>query len=244
MASFDRVANIYDATRSLRPKVMDKVVDGITQFLGESSVVDFGVGTGRFAAPLARSEIEVAGVDISMEMIRQAREKGVGSLALAAAEFAPFRTGSFDYAMVVHFMHLVNDWKATIKEIARVTTKGLMTVVEDPQGFRPRDLYLQLRESKGFPMPGLKLGERQMISMVEPSTLRELVKDRRVFDPSALLDEYSAKLHSITWDMPDGVNAAIVEEMRKKLGERRELEGSVSLAVWGHEKLRKFYPSP
>lgn len=238
------VADIYDATRSLQPSVMKNVVDGIKTFVGGSSIVDIGVGTGRFAAPLTRLGIDVVGLDVSSLMLSQAREKGVAGLVIADAESAPFRSQSFDYAMVVHFMHLLNDWKSALREISRITRKGLITVVEDPEGSHPRDLYVRLRESKGFKMAGLKLGEREMMRMVKPWKTRRLADDRRGFDPSRLLDEYLAKLHSITWDIPDSVNAQIVEEMKPRLGGKRELDGSVTLVVWERDQLRGFYPSP
>jgi len=195
LSGFDRVADVYDATRSLKPRVMSKVVEGILEFIDGSTMVDFGVGTGRFAAPLAGAGIEVTGLDISELMIRQAREKGVTNLLLSSAESTPFRPRSFDYAMVVHFVHLLRDWRAVIGEISRVTKKGLVTVVEDPRGSHNRDLYVRLREKRGFKMLGLRLGERDLIEKVKPAIQEKLVEYKEVFDPSSLLDEYASKLH-------------------------------------------------
>jgi SAM-dependent methyltransferase len=243
LSGFARVADIYDATRSLKPEVMSKVIEGILEFVGDSTIIDLGVGTGRFAAPLVGSGIEVTGLDISPAMIRQAKAKGVANLLLASAESTPLRPRSFDYAMVVHFVHLLTDWRAMIGEVSRVTRKGLLTVVEDPHGSHPRDLYVRLRERRGFKMAGLNLGERGLIERVKPAIQEELVEYREVFDPSSLLDEYSAKLHSITWDIPDEVNRQIVKAMRPQLGARREMERSVSLAVWDHDQLAGFHKS-
>ena len=243
MSSFDRVAHVYDATRSLSPPVMRKVVDGVAEFVGGSSLVDFGVGTGRLAAPLIQRGVDVVGLDIARSMIGQARDKGVARLVLAAGESAPFRGESFDYAMVVHFMHLMEEWKAVVREISRVTRKGLITLVGDPLGSLPRDTYVQLREGRGFKMAGLKMGEREMAEMVKPSVTRVLVEYREQFDPSQLLEEYAAKLHSITWDVPDKVNAEIVDAMRPLLGRKRERERKVIMAVWDRSQLRGFDPS-
>lgn len=244
MPGFDRVANIYDATRSLRPDVMSRLVDELVRFLGRSSVLDFGVGTGRFAAPLALAGVAASGLDVSRDMIMRARDKGVRDLVLAASESVPFMTGSFDYALAVHFIHLVHDWKATLGEMARVSRKGLLTLVEDLKGSHTRDLYVELREKKGFAMRGLKRGERDLVGMAKPSLNRVIVEYTEVFDPAELCDEYAAKLHSITWDMPDEVNAQIVGDMRAALGEKRELPRSVSLVAWDSEELRAFHPSP
>jgi ubiquinone/menaquinone biosynthesis C-methylase UbiE len=244
LSGFDRVADIYDATRSLRPDVTKQVVDGIEDFVRGLSVVDVGIGTGRVAAPLVERGVGIVGIDVSIPMIRQARDKGVGGLVVATAEPIPLRAQSFDYAIVAHFMHLVKDWKAVVKEIARVSRKGLIAVVDDLGGSRPRDLYVKLRENRGFPMAGLRLGEREMMGMVKPSLTRKLSGYTEEFDPSELMDEYDAKLHSITWDVPDGINAQIVKEMRSRLGGRRETARNVSLAVWDSDRLSSFYPSP
>ena len=240
MSSFDRVAKVYDATRSLDPNVMTKIVSGVHEFLSDSSLVDFGVGTGRFAAPLLGLGHEVVGIDISQQMMQQAKEKGVTGLIIASAEAAPIRSESFDYAMVVHFMHLLQNWRTAMKEISRIVRKGLVTVVEDIQGSHTRDMYVHLREERGFPMRGLKLGERDLVKMVEPSLVRTLVEYREEFDPSPLMDEYAAKLHSITWDVPDEVNMEIVGKMRSRLGEKRELKRSAALVVWDRERLKRF----
>ena len=206
-------------------------------------MVDFGVGTGRLAAPLMQLGVDVVGLDVARSMIGQAREKGVAGLVLAAGESAPFRGESFDYAMVVHFMHLMKDWRAVVREISRVARKGLITLVGDPLGSLPRDTYVRLREDRGFKMVGLKLGEREMAEMVKPSLTRTLVEYREQFDPSQLLEEYAAKLHSITWDVPDKVNAEIVGAMRPLLGRKRERERKVIMAVWDRSQLRGFDPS-
>ena len=243
MSGFDRIADVYDATRSFEPEVMSKVVEGILDFVRGSTIIDFGVGTGRFAAPLAKSGIEVTGLDISRPMIRQAREKGVANLLLSSGESTPFRPRSFDYAMAVHFVHLLKDWKMVIGEISRVTRKGLVSVFGDPNGSHPRDLYVHMRERRGFKIAGLRLGERDLVEIVKPALEKTLVEYREVFDPVSLLDEYANKLHSITWDVPDEVNRQIVEEMRSQLGARRKVKRSVSLAVWDHDQLAGFHES-
>jgi len=240
---FDRVAEVYDATRSLRADVMAELVRAIAEFVGASSLLDVGVGTGRFAAPLAGVGVKVTGVDVSQRMIKHARDKEVPSLVISAAEAIPFRGESFDYALVVHFLHLVEDWRAAVKEIARVARAGMLSVVEDPSGSHPRDLYVRLREKRGYKMGGLKHGERELIERVKPSRMLELVRYVELFDPQELLTEYRSKLHSVTWDVPDAVNDEILDEMTPSLGKRREMTRIASIAVWDRGQLLAFYPS-
>jgi ubiquinone/menaquinone biosynthesis C-methylase UbiE len=244
MSGFDRVADIYDSTRSLRPDVMAKAVDALLSHLGGKSLVDFGVGTGRFAAPLAAAGVRVIGLDISRKMIRQALSKGVADLLLTDAAAVPFRDLSFDYALAVHFVHLVDDWRAVLREIARVARDGLMTLIEDQEGGRPRDVYLEIREKMGYHTEKLRLGERDLVQRVTPAVVEEAARYEEVFDPQELLQEYSSKLHSVTWEIPDEVNERIVTEMAKRLGEKRTLERRLVLAGWTREQLQQLYLTP
>src|SRR6267143_3754247 len=100
-AGFDRVSEVYDATRSLRPDVMDAILDGLWHGLrGMNPLLDVGVGTGRFADPLRRLGFEVVGVDLSRRMMTKAREKRLPNLILADAESLPLRSKSFEVAVM------------------------------------------------------------------------------------------------------------------------------------------------
>ena len=77
---FNRVAEVYDRTRGLPQHVMLKLREIMTRELGRyRTVLDVGVGTGRFAKLLLDSRFEVFGVDISRRMLDKAVEKGVGT---------------------------------------------------------------------------------------------------------------------------------------------------------------------
>ena len=67
--SFDRAVETYDATRSLPPQVMSKVVEKLVAVLERREchdILDAGVGTGRFSVPLQEHGFDVAGVDVSL----------------------------------------------------------------------------------------------------------------------------------------------------------------------------------
>jgi len=202
-----------------------------------------GVGTGKFAAPMAAAGLEVAGIDVSRLMIEQARAKGVEDIVIAEAESLPFAPGSFDCALSVHFLHLARDWRMALAEMVRVCRRGVVTVVEELQDVRPRDLYVELRESMGFPMQGLKRGERDLAVAVGPSPKEEVVRYRALFRPGELLSEYRSGLHSVTWDVPEEVNEEIVKRMEERLGGERILERSVLLLFWERESLARLHPS-
>ncbi|HXK32827.1 MAG TPA: methyltransferase domain-containing protein [Dehalococcoidia bacterium] len=127
--SFDRVADVYDATRGLPPEVEARVADGIARVLRDAGaagrVVEFGVGTGRIAVPLAERGVRVTGVDVSPKMLGVLRGKRPDvAVVLSEASRTPFRDAAFAAAIFVHILHLVPDADATVREAFRVVRPG------------------------------------------------------------------------------------------------------------------------
>src|SRR5438128_2316978 len=83
--SFDRVAAIYDETRSLAPRAMARVLAALVDELHGKRVLEIGVGTGRYAVPLQKSGIRVIGVDISRKMVEIGLAKGLRDVVFADA---------------------------------------------------------------------------------------------------------------------------------------------------------------
>ncbi len=125
--SFDQVAGDYDQTRVVPPVQTDALVRRLGRecHLDRGGLfLDAGVGTGRFAAPLARHYPgQVAGIDISLPMMDQiAAKSSAGRLHLAQADLQrlPFRTNSFQGVLMVHILHLVERWPSVLLEARRV----------------------------------------------------------------------------------------------------------------------------
>ncbi|MEB3358316.1 MAG: class I SAM-dependent methyltransferase [Synechococcales bacterium] len=134
--AFDRVADIYDETRALKPAVMAQLVQAIEQ-MGQATpgtrFFEPGVGTGRIALPLLERGYAYTGVDISepmMEKLRQKAQDVPGQLTLVNADVTAltFADGLFDVAIVAHILHLVPDWRAALGEIHRVLKPGGMVL--------------------------------------------------------------------------------------------------------------------
>ena len=118
--NFDRVADIYDATRGFTPAVEAEIGDNLAAILRRHgthpSVIEVGVGTGRIAVPLAVRGIRVTGLDISVQMLQKLRSKRRDiDVLLAEASRPPFKPASFDAAIFVHILHLVPDPHATLR---------------------------------------------------------------------------------------------------------------------------------
>ena len=125
--SFDQVAGDYDQTRVIPAAQMDQIV----RLLGRETALergglflDAGVGTGRFAAPLARLyPTQVAGADVSLPMMNQVAAKSMpGTLSLVQTDLQrlPFRSGAFSGVLMVHILHLLERWPLALAEARRV----------------------------------------------------------------------------------------------------------------------------
>jgi SAM-dependent methyltransferase len=123
--SFDRAAEIYDATRSHPAGVTLEAARALAERLPAGArVLEPGVGTGRICLPLRECGLHMTGLDISPKMMSRLREKLDGSpgpaLVEASAMEMPFAAHSFDAAVGVHLLHLVPDWQRVLAEMQRV----------------------------------------------------------------------------------------------------------------------------
>lgn len=71
------VAASYDASNAdeFEPRYVDAAVDVLAELAGDSDAVEFAIGTGRIALPLAKRGIAVHGIDISEPMLEQLKAK-------------------------------------------------------------------------------------------------------------------------------------------------------------------------
>jgi ubiquinone/menaquinone biosynthesis C-methylase UbiE len=132
---FDRAAGFYDATRGLPTGVPERVRDQIVRRTGaghNTRFLEIGVGTGRIALPFVRISADYTGADLSLPMMEVLRSKVATipegarrlKLALADAMAMPFADASFDVIIMIHVLHLVSDWRETLRECRRVLRKG------------------------------------------------------------------------------------------------------------------------
>ncbi len=245
MADFDRVAQVYDATRSLQPEVMRKVVERLSGHLNNvESLLEVGVGTGRYADPLRRRGFNLVGVDVSKLMVAKAKEKGVRDLVFADAAKLPFRDRSFDSVISVHFMHVVEDWVELLKEIGRVSRRQLVSVVEYSTALGFRAIYTKLREQSGLPTNRLDGGERELAKRLRPMQVETFVEYSDQIDADQELLHFESRLSSATWGVPDDVHAKIMHRMREMYqGMKIPQKETIKLVAWSPEQLLKLADS-
>jgi SAM-dependent methyltransferase len=81
--------------------------------------LEVGVGSGRFAAPLGIH----SGIDPSAMLARMAKHRGV-EVALGEAEHLPYRTGSFDFVLMMTVICFLDEIQRAFHEVHRVLDHG------------------------------------------------------------------------------------------------------------------------
>jgi ubiquinone/menaquinone biosynthesis C-methylase UbiE len=130
--AFDPAAEYYDNTRGYPGGVADAIREAVLAHIGanlQTSFLELGVGTGRIALPFIEEGYNYTGVDLSLPMMQQlvnklaskpVASKNYRGLVQADVTRLPFKAASFDVAMAVHVLHLVENWQLALEEAVRV----------------------------------------------------------------------------------------------------------------------------
>jgi SAM-dependent methyltransferase len=121
---YDGLADWYDSDFDPTP-LGGAQHEAVLRALGDGpgTLLDVGCGTGARTALLAERGWRVTGVDLSEDMLRRARDRGLDVVRADAADL-PFDAASFD-AVVSTWTHTdVEDFPAVAREIARVLVPG------------------------------------------------------------------------------------------------------------------------
>jgi SAM-dependent methyltransferase len=101
----DRAASVYDerTAEMFAPAAVQPVVELLASFAGEGGALEFGIGTGRIALPLAERGVRVAGIDNSEAMVARLRSKQEGEqVDVTIGDFATTRViGEFSVVYLV-----------------------------------------------------------------------------------------------------------------------------------------------
>ncbi len=240
-AEYDQMAEEYDATRDA---ATEREIKGIVGSLeGFKTVLDVGVGTGRFAEPIAGLGFEVTGVDVSRRMLLKAREKGVDRLLLGDAYSLPFKGKTFDASIIIHVLHIVVDWAKVMRELGRVTRGNVITILNVPQvppsptgAEEGKAVNPISSDVGGYPMRTqhrMWQNEQELMARVPPMKL-ERIRDEIVSMPVAdAVRRLEAKRSMAAQMVPPEVRRAMMERViamsAGQVVHRRVVE---DLAVW------------
>ncbi len=237
--SFDRVAAIYDETRALSPKVMSRVLGTLLDQLLGKSVLEIGVGTGRYAVPLQKSGIDVVGVDISHKMVELGLGKGLKNVILADGARLPFTPRAFDLSTSNHMLHLVPDWREILLEMARVTRDSYFSILE--RSGRTTNLhreYDRLAAEAGYKWEAPGVHERDLPDLVKPDLIMPVGPFEEVVVADHILEELDQRSFSSQWGTPEDVHRRVMRELRHRWnGHEFKHTWSLEVTFWRAERL-------
>jgi SAM-dependent methyltransferase len=166
-------ASRYDDPSSpmFSPEVLDPTVDLLASLAGEGPALEFAIGTGRVAVPLAERGIPVSGIELSAPMVDQLRTKAapeeipvvigdmattridgqftlvylvfntIGNLRTQDEQVRCFRNAADHLAPGGHF--LIELWVPGIRRLPPGQTAVPFEVTENHTGFDTYDLATQ-----------------------------------------------------------------------------------------------------
>jgi SAM-dependent methyltransferase len=111
-ATYDDDAEIFD------PRVVDPVVDFLADRVGPGRALEFGIGTGRIALPLARRGVPVHGIEMSRAMAARLRAKpGGAAVGVTIGDFATTSVGE-RFSAVYLIFNTINNLRTQAAQVA------------------------------------------------------------------------------------------------------------------------------
>lgn len=214
---FDRVAEVYDATRGGEQRGV-QVAEDIVGWLVPGLTLEVAVGTGVVAAALQASGCDVVGVDLSGPMLAHAaRRLGPGRVARADARALPLGSSTVDNVVFVHALHVIGDVAGAVAEAARVLRPGGRLVARHgPWRREPTDIQdalarlTALKDAQAPDTPAAvdAAAAAAGLSLVARTTSRPA---RFESSPAAEADGIERRLWSFLWDLDDATWRDVVE---------------------------------
>jgi len=228
---FDGISEIYDSTR---PAATDAEVRAVSVELADCcTILDVGVGTGRFSKPLSNLGFEMVGIDLSRKMMLKAKQKGVRNLILADAHRMPFNDGTFDASIIIHVLHLLPDWLGVVQEMGRVTKSKVAALLSNGHGewgmatdasgnsastvhseFWVR--YAKLREEMGYPIKRNRRmwqNEAEIRAKLPPMKIKEVSNEVITTSLGEIMTRFQQRPYSLQRDIPLEVHNQIIQKL-------------------------------
>jgi SAM-dependent methyltransferase len=116
----EEVAGHYDAdlAEMFSEEIVEPAVSFLAELAGSGRALEFGIGTGRLALPLAARGVPVSGIDLSEAMVERLRAKPGGErLDVAIGDFATVRVDG-RFALVYLAFNTINNLTSQDQQVA------------------------------------------------------------------------------------------------------------------------------
>jgi ubiquinone/menaquinone biosynthesis C-methylase UbiE len=240
---FDRVAELYDATRRGYP---NEVIDFIVTTAGverEGAVLEVGCGTGQLTEPLARRGLDLTAIDIGPSMIATARRRLHGlAVKCRVISFEDFEAAdeSFDLIVSATAFHWIDPDVKFDKSARLLRPGGWLAVLatgeryDDPFGAALLDMWVKRSDHGGAWVKQAKLADTDIITATGlfDTPVGSAHIQRMVLPVETVIGVENTRATSLSW--PDETRAEFISELTQALRSHREVsltqETSVTMA--------------
>lgn len=169
----------YEAAYQSELAALDRLVPSSGKGL------EIGVGSARFAAPLA---IEV-GIDPAGDMLEYARERGI-DVVRGVGEYLPFADDTFDTALIATTICFVDDIPRTLSEAARILDPAGALVIgyideDSPVG----EIYKKKKAENPFYREATFISTDELLVELEATGFTDFEFVQTVFEWPGEMDE-------------------------------------------------------
>lgn len=248
---FDRAAGFYDRTRGLPAATAAAQTAQLAGEIAEARgpILEIGVGTGRIAVPLARTGIQILGVDLSAPMLGELAAKGSAVAAVRASATAlPVRAHSVGAVIACHVLHLISEWQLAVEQaLHALRPKGLLLAARGgTHGGLASELHRRVREAAGVPDTAIGLDDLDGLDQF----MREHGAQPRHLPPipnpgtrsaAEFLQLVGDDTYAWTWDIPETRRRRAVAEVlawvADAIGDPRGVQLSAEPVRWRSYRL-------
>jgi SAM-dependent methyltransferase len=236
---YDRMAEIFDDTRSQSKDLLDSVVLGVSSIASRGErVLDIGCGTGRFLLPLSEAGIEGHGIDISSGMLRRARAKGLVDLVRGDAAALPFADRAFKASLVTNVLHLVPDWRGLMSEACRVSARAVISFDIRRDEKDPIKAFKRVMDEVGLVRPAAGPLESELAEECAPECRIDLGSYEERKGRGEVLSALEKMTYTFQSDLTKDQNRLCMDEFARSFaGDVLAWVNSVSMIVWDPAKL-------
>jgi len=207
----------------------------------DSSLLDIGSGTGRFLAPIESMGMAAFGADLSVEMIRKARSKGLKDLVLADGCHLPFTDKSFDGTLIVGLLHLVDEWGHLLIEAARVAKKAVIAIDIQSDDSDPYKIMREIFDRNGLLSSNCGPTERDLADLCAPDRKIDLGAFTEHQRREDLMSAFEKRSYAFQTSIDDSVHEGLMREFSEVLTtDEIVVVRSVELLVWEPYRIALF----
>lgn len=145
---FNELSSIYNGYAALATNsdIRDFLIQEAKPYVGKLAL-DAGIGTGNFSSIFKESENSIVGIDISLEMLREARHRGILPVC-NDAKHMPFRDETFDTVMARQFLQYLDiaGISTVLAEFHRILKPGAGTLILNHVTCPTEDTIEELRK--------------------------------------------------------------------------------------------------